>query len=767
MTNAGPLAGIRVVDFGHYIAGPLVGVLLAEQGAEVVRVDRPDSAVATATADAFLSRGKRRITLDLTTVADRKTALALVERADVVIENFRPGVMARFGLGWADLRESSPRLVYLSLPGFAPDDPRAGVRAFEGVIAAATHNCRTRMSEAPEGWDMTRPTYSALPIASNFAALLGAVGIVAALTERLRSGRGQHVSVPLYDAMFEAIGDQGTYAISAGGPKPEFVLNKVLGAGTYRCGDDRYVQFNPIGSSPRFRNWLLQEAGRPEWTVLDDETLCARLTEMFLEHPAAYWEDLGRRAGVPIAKVRTAREWLATPHAGASGAVTRLDDPVFGPTWMAGIPVHVGDDQGPDGLDHALRPRHLPDADRADILAELATTEPAETPAPAAVARESALAGLRVLDLTQILAGPSSGRILGELGAEVIKINAPQRTIPVHSSINRGKQSILLDIEHVEGQQVFWRLVDQADVVVLNFPPGTAERYGIGYEAVRARKPGIVYATVSCFGGIGPWARGRGYEAQGQAVTGVMARTGGPGNPPAIFGPYTVLDYGTGVATAFAALLGIYHHAATGEGLRVRTSLVQTGTLHQATLMLEHAGSGPAAEPAGIAVLGEGPLMRFYQAADSWFFLGATEADRARLDGIDGLAGIAGITGPDELAGRLEEAFAARPAAEWVTALRAAGLGAHELVTLAELMTHPVNLARGMSVRQIYEEAGEITMPGVALALSDTPARVGHAVRPPGADGVRILERAGLGDEVATLEKHWAVQTNDLPPGWP
>jgi crotonobetainyl-CoA:carnitine CoA-transferase CaiB-like acyl-CoA transferase len=762
----GPLAGLRVVDFGHYVAGPLAGVMLADQGAEVVRVDRPGAQAAAAPADAFLSRGKRRITLDLTTEADRATARALVERADVVIENFRPGVMERFGLGWADLRESCPRLVYLSLPGFAPDDPRARVRAFEGVIDAATNNCRPRMSEAPAGWDMSRPTYSALPVASNFAALLGAVGVVAALIERLRSGRGQRACVPLYDAVFEAIGDAGTYANSAGQLKPEFPLRTILGAGTYRCADDGYVQFNPIGATPRFRDWLLQEAGHPEWAALDDETLCARLAEMFRGHPAAYWENLGRRAGVPIARVRTAREWLATPHARASGAVTRLDDPVLGPTWMAGIPVHVGNGQGPDGLDHPLQPRRLPDADRAEILAELAAPAPAPHPGSAGAVRESPLAGLRVLDLTQILAGPSSGRILGELGAEVIKINAPQRQIAAHSSINRGKQSILLDIKHVEGQQVFWRLVDQADVVVLNFPPGTAERYGIGYEAVRTRRPGIVYASVSCFGGIGPWARGRGYEAQGQAVTGVMARTGGP-NPPAIFGPYTVLDYGTGVTTAFAALLGIYHHASTGEGLRVGASLAQTGTLHQASLMLDHAASGPAAEPAGVAALGAGPLMRFYQAADTWFFLGATAADRPRLDGIDGLDGLAGITDPDELACQLEQAFAARPAAAWVAALRAVGLGAHETVTLAELMTDPLNLARGVSVRQISEEAGEITMPGVALALSDTPARVGRAVRPPGADGVQVLERAGLGDEVPALEKHWAVQTQNLPAGWP
>lgn len=764
MSTTGPLAGLRVVDFGHYVAGPLAGVLLADQGADVVRVDRPGAPDATPPADAFLSRGKRRITLDLAHETDRRHARRLVERADVVIENFRPTVMNRFGLGWADLRDSCPRLVYLSLPGFAPDDPRAGVRAFEGVIAAATDNCRPRTDGAPEGWDRSRPTWSALPIASTFAALLGVGGVLAALIERLRSGRGQHVSVPLYDAMFEAVGDVGAYATAEGTPKPEFALRKVLGAGTYRCGDGRYVQFNPIGATPRFRDWFLLAAGHPEWVGLDDIALCDRLVELFAEQPAEHWEKLARRAGVPIAQIRTAEEWSATPHARASGAITRLDDPVLGPTWLAGIALHVGDHQSPDGLDRPLRPRRRPDADRAEILPELDTPDPGGHIEPAAVARENALAGLRVLDLTQILAGPTAGRILGELGADVLKINAPQRAVPVHCCVNRGKRSMLLDVESAPGQQVFWRLVEDSDVIVLNFPPGTAERYGIGYESVRARKPDIIYASVSCYGGIGPWATGRGYEAQGQAVTGVMARAGGP-NPPVIFGPYTVLDYGTGAATAFATMLGVYHRARTGEGLQVRTGLAQTGTLHQATLLLDYAGA-PAAASAGVAALGEGPLMRFYRAADRWFFLGGTKADQGRLEQVVGLIAT-GTWAAEQVTAHLEQVFATRPAAAWVTAFRKVDLGAHEVVTLAELMTDPVNVARGLSVRQVSEEAGEITMPGVALGLSDTPAQVGPPVRPPGADGVAILEQIGLADQADALEQRWAVQLHHLPTGWP
>ncbi|MFD2416574.1 CaiB/BaiF CoA transferase family protein [Amycolatopsis pigmentata] len=757
-----PLTGVRVVDFGRHIAGPLVAVMLADQGADVVHVDAPGAPGADVPPDAFYNRGKRRITLDLRDDRDRDIARRLVTRADVLVENFRPGVMDRFGLGWDALKDQAPRLIYCSLPGFAPEDPRAAVPAWEGVIDAATGNCRIRAGEAPEGWDTTRPTYSSVPIASDFAAFLGAVGVVSALVERCRSGRGQRVSVPLFDAVFEAIGDAGTYVTSRGLP-PQRPLAQ-LGSGTYACADGNYVQFNPIGATPRFVTWFLQAAGHPEWTTDGDETvLRRRLTELFATRTAQEWEDLGHSAGVPLARIRTSGEWLATPHARASGAITCLDDPRLGPTWMAGVPVHVGDEQDDNGLDHPLEPRHLPDADRAGILGEL--DEPVAPPAEASGGqRERPMAGLRVLDLTQILAGPSCGRILAELGADVVKVNAPQRQIAAHGIVNRGKHTILLDVENPAGQEVFWRLVDDADVIVQNFPPGTAERYGIGYESVRARKPGIVHVSVSCYGGVGPWAQGRGYETQGQAVTGIMARAGGPGGKPAVLGPYNLLDYGTGVMAAFAASLGIYHHTVTGEGLRLRTSLAQTGTYHQAAYLLGYAGA-EGGEPSGPAALGENALQRFYRADDGWFFLGATDAQQLRT--IDGLDGAFGDEATDhEIAIGLENRFALRPATFWVGALQAAGIGAHQVMRLDALMTDPLVRARQLSIAQTSEEVGEVTMPGVAIGLSATPSQAGDPVRRPGADAVQVLEQIGLGASIEHLERRWAVQTAALPHGW-
>ena len=137
--NRAPLSGIRIIDFGHYIAGPLTGMLLADQGAEVIKIDRPGSTKERTPQDAVYNRNKKRLELDLKQPDDLATARQLVQSADVLIENFRPGVMARLGLGSQEMTAQNPKLVYLSLPGFAASDTeRAAIRAFEGVVCAAT-----------------------------------------------------------------------------------------------------------------------------------------------------------------------------------------------------------------------------------------------------------------------------------------------------------------------------------------------------------------------------------------------------------------------------------------------------------------------------------------------------------------------------------------------------------------------------------------------------------------------------------------------------
>jgi crotonobetainyl-CoA:carnitine CoA-transferase CaiB-like acyl-CoA transferase len=213
---AGALNGIRVIDFGQWIAGPLSALLLADQGAEVIHVDPPGGPRWQTAANATLQRGKKSLILDLKNNTDLASARALIGSADVLIENFRPGVMDRLGLGWDAVRHNHDRLIYCSLPGFAADDPRAAMPAWEGVLAAATgtyasrgpaSSSRTSAQLAAGGDD--QPRFNALPLASEFGALAAAIAIVMALIARERDGLGQRIEVPLFDAMFLAFGANG------------------------------------------------------------------------------------------------------------------------------------------------------------------------------------------------------------------------------------------------------------------------------------------------------------------------------------------------------------------------------------------------------------------------------------------------------------------------------------------------------------------------------------------------------------------------------
>ena len=333
------LDGIRVIDFGQYIAGPLAAVMLADQGAQVIHIDPPGGPRWKSAADAFYNRGKQRLTLDLKHSGDNDIARRLIESADVAIENFRPGVMDRLGLGPARMCATTPALIYCSIPGFASDDPRATVAAWEGVVGAATdtyasvgqlfgpHDSRV---DDPE-----RPVYTALPLASNFGGFHAATAILMALIARQRMGVGQMIEVPLFDAMFELIGANG---ISVDG---EYRMARSRGAGTFLCADGRRILFNST-STPRFQRWFTQAAGVSVAQDLDHD----QLAQLFLTRPAQEWEDLINGAGGPTTMVRSAAEWIASPQARQRGAVVQLEDPELGPTWMPGTQVHLSESPG-------------------------------------------------------------------------------------------------------------------------------------------------------------------------------------------------------------------------------------------------------------------------------------------------------------------------------------------------------------------------------------------------------------------------------------
>jgi crotonobetainyl-CoA:carnitine CoA-transferase CaiB-like acyl-CoA transferase len=742
----GALDGVRVIDLGQWIAGPLAAMLLGDQGAEIIRVDPPGGPRWKTPANAAWNRGKQQLVLDLKRGTDLATARHLIERADVVIENFRPGVMARLGLGPDEATRGNPRLIYCSLPGFASDDPRAAMPAWEGVLGAATGAY----------WQPGEPRFTALPISSTFGALAAAVAIVMALIARQRDGLGQRIEVPLLDATVLAIGSGGLLVNG----KPDGARPDDPWGGLFQCADGRWVRLSL--ATFRFLQRFVAAAGHADWiekgyVQAERPGRLARGTELrarqqeellalFRARTAADWEELGRRAEVPLTLVRTSAEWLGAEHPRTAGIVTEVVDGEFGRMLQPGFAVRLL------GTPGAIRPRAERDGEAALDRSLLPPRQSVtETPRVAA-----ALQGMRVVDLTQVLAGPTAARTLAEFGADVVKINNPReegagyrwQVHRYHTDVNRGKRTILLDLKKPEGLEVFKRLVEDADVVLQNFRPGVAERLGVGYEQMRARKPDIVYGSVGFLGEGGPWESMPGYEPNAQAATGMMARMAGHDGPPAMQ-PFACNDYATGLLGALALGLALFNRQVTGAGQHVQTSLAAAATLLQSPYLQMYAGK-VWNEPGGPEAVGWGALQRLYRASDGWRGLGATDSKRLRLDTVLGLSGIAGLRGA-ELESALAIHLATRPAGEWASRFAAAGIGAQPVISTTQLMQDPWLAAHGLSVTREHTGGAMITTVGPPARLSRTPVVPGRPVSPPGGDAAEILARIGLADRLDDL----------------
>jgi crotonobetainyl-CoA:carnitine CoA-transferase CaiB-like acyl-CoA transferase len=738
----GALAGLRVVDFGQWLAGPLVAAWLADAGADVVRADPPGGPRWNHPANAMLQRGKRSIVLDLKVGAERQVARTLIERADVVVENFRPGVMDRLGLGPETMLAANPRLLYCSLPGFGADDPRAGLPGWEGVVSAAAGlylypGC-TPMDYI--GDRSGEPIYSAIPAASAYAAMVAAHSIAAGLIARERTGLGQRIEVPLFDACFELIGagvmQTDVPRPASGGPR---IMPNLPQLGHYQCADGRWLELCLF--QDKHLRWFA-ETFLPQEFIADgmadavqmltdpdlQERARKRYAELFATRPARDWEiAINEESGASAALCQTTEEWLtADSHARDSGAVIDLDDPEFGRTAQAGFPIRMS--VTPPKVPFPRRPL---DADRAGILAELESpvTPPATPPTPAGEI-SPALAGIRVLDVAQVLAGPTVSRVLAEYGAEVVKIHSfTDRQLGMHLYTNSGKRSVMLDLKTPEGMTVFERVSDGIDVFVQNFTRGVADRMGIGEQALRQRNPGLVYASISAFGHEGYRGGWRGREQLGQGPTGMQTRLGGDGEPR--MAPYPYNDYGSGNLAAFAVLLALYHRMRGGPGQHVQSSLAHSGTFLQIPYMVAFPGR-VWDEPRGPSAKGRGPFDRLYPAADRWFYLCAP----------------AGLDAVPELADLSEEGlvtiFRTAPAQSWVDRLTAAGIGAHILVDQPDLMDDEVTRTRGLSVERQHPGFGRARMSGPSRRLSLTPPRPGRPAGPPGSDTRAVLDELGF-----------------------
>jgi crotonobetainyl-CoA:carnitine CoA-transferase CaiB-like acyl-CoA transferase len=760
---AGVLQGIRVIDFGQYIAGPLAAMILADQGADVVRIDPPSGPKWDTPGNATWNRGKRSLLLDLKQDGDLEIAKKLIGSADVVIENFRPGVMDRLGLGSREMVETNSRLIYCSMPGFAADDPRAALPGWEGIIAAATGTYRPSENSP----SMETPVYTAVPIASSYAAFLSSVSITMALLAREQSNLGQTIVVPLFDSMFTVMGGR----VLTLNDKPDTLQrgNALSWTRQYECEDGAWLQYHSGNSNFREfieaagASWIETQFSDAKQNSSDKSASLAdyqgHIRQLFKSRTSKEWEDLVANIGSEAAICRTTAEWMSHPHARQSGMIIEVLDKKLGNMLQPGINARLNSTPG------AVRgPAPEQNAHKAELLAELDSLEkPVNPDRPTSQSISSVLEGTKVLDLCIVLAGPTCGRTLAEFGSSVIKIDSPYRQrVSFHNEINRAKRSIVLDLKTEEGLSIFWKLLEDADVVVQNFRKDVAEKLGIGYEQVKARKPDIIYASLNTYGQEGPWALRPGHEQIAQAATGMQERYGGSGQP--LTQPWAVNDYGTGFMGAFAVGLALLHRNRTGEGQHVNTALAYTACTLQSTFMQDFNGK-VWNEARGQDCLGTGPLNRAYKTDNGWMFLVARKSD---LDTISKLLSLPGLErmGDRELELALVNALAKDSTEHWVGTMNSSGIAAHEIIFDPRvLLRDPWVIEHGLSVTRDHMELGSITTTGPAPRLSLTPLQIGRPAPKPGSDAQTILEHIGLGNQFQRLVEENIIRLDGIVPG--
>jgi len=372
---------------------------------------------------------------------------------------------------------------------------------------------------------------------------------------------------------------------------------------------------------------------------------------------------------------------------------------------------------------------------------------PAHTGSSDARPPSGPLAGMRVLELAQIMSAPTCGMLLADMGADVIKVeklpggdDARGYREPQVNGVsapflmmNRNKRGLAIDLKTPRGRDVLLRMASRADVLLENFRRGTLERLGLGYGVLARANPGLVYCAVTGYGRDGPFADRGGFDLIAQGYAGLMSITGEPDRPPVKCGP-PVADINAGILAAVGILAAYAHRQRTGVGQIVDTSLFDAALQQTYWHAAVQFATGTSPGPTGSAHVLTAPYQAF-RARDGWINIGgANPANWERIADVLGhpewrddprfATNSARMQHRDALTAEVETALAARPMAEWIEAFDGAGVPVGPVNALGEALSHPQTLARGMVVELDHPEAGRTKALGCPIHFSATPASV-------------------------------------------
>lgn len=790
----GVLGGIRVVDLTTGIAGPMTTMLLADNGADVVKVEPPggDPTRRTESGARVWARGKRSVVLDLHDDHDHARVLDLIDRADVVVENFDLGVTRTLGLDWETLSARNPRLVMCSITPYGRHVDFKDRPGIDALVAA-----RTGLHWEQRGWVGTSigrlcglpveladleippgcsdgperdgPLFPRSRWPSLGAAFLATTGISAALRARAHTGRGQWVETSLL---------QSVLVSTAGGwQRPEhpeadgymcWIFDPRGSKGHFQCADGNWVQNwvpNPSFALGVSRGETISVDDRVNKPTEDPSRIGPDYSELvvlahyhpqmkaaYAKYPAQDWLDAAAQVGIPMQPTRRPEDALNDTALIEEGLVTTVVDPEVGPIRHVGIVYSMEKTPG-----SVRGPAPTVGQHTDEVLAELSLAhEP--TPSGESTNLASPLEGIVVLDLGLAIAGPFSTQLLSDLGATVIKINTVYDTFwhstHIAFTANRGKQSISINLKDPRGLAVLHRLVERADVVQHNMRYEAATRLGVDYESLVKIKPDLIYCHSSGFDRSRAHLPGN--DQTGACLAGIEYEDGGmaDGGKP-IWSLTSFGDTGNGFLAAIAIIQAIYHRERTGEGQFLLTSILAACLLNTSYAWVDAAsGEGVDRPKVDRLMFGTGPRTRLFETADRWLCIAVQDDDQ--------WAALATVTGVDELA-RLDDAraiealsaaFARRGAAQWFADLDAAGVPceiADEDFAL-RLFDDPQFREAGLVTTMHQAQVGRFDHFAHMWNFSDTPTRIAGPPLVVGHDTVDLMREIGFAqDEIDAL----------------
>ncbi|MGK2966491.1 MAG: CaiB/BaiF CoA transferase family protein, partial [Tepidiformaceae bacterium] len=696
----GAFAGLRILDFTQGIAGPMACMILSDFEPDVIKVEPPGGdRMKEHPGYLAWNRNKRRVTLDLHTYEGLHAAKELIATADVAVFDALPGELERLGLDGATLTAKHPALLHTWMPPYGEEGRWSQLPPDDMLLSAVTGISFMQFSRADV------PVYLVSPQASYGQGMLGATAIATALYERQRSGLGQSLVVSGLDGVADieaggAIRAEGVMRFG-GDPRGGIPYYRL-----YRCSDGLWLFLGTL-TQPFFLKALeavdcMDLMAHPEiggdFTTLQlppgRDIAIERLNERFAEKTRDEWLKILYDNGVPRGPAGIREKWFDSETVAENEMRVVLGHPELGPVELPGVPVKLP--ETPGSVRH-----HTLDVKVEAIEPHVPTVGGVGAGGPAA---KGALDGIRILDIASFIAGTYAPAILSNYGADVIKVEALEgdafRAFGLgFIAYNRGKRGLSINLKDPRGLELFYEMVQQADVVLDNYRLGVRERLKVDYESLRKVNPRIITCSVTAYGPVGPYSTDPGFDPILQARSGMMAAQGGvtgPGVGEPVFHQIAVNDTATATMAAFGVVAALYAREITGRGQDVQTSLANQSVLCQSGELTWYEGR-PASPLGGEDCVGVGALRRFYECADGWVAFAASKPEHFHA--------VAVAMGHPEWAGRYtaETALAESRDGALAGAIAEAALGLTREDAVDRLLTRGVPAAPALRIEEVMD----------------------------------------------------------------